>query len=237
MDNLLKVKYVIENGKKKNNFFYGSKFPSAKPYKTALHNHGNAEIHLAFAEDVICNIDGKEYKLNANDAILIPAGVFHYIEGNNLQEHFSFHVDADVKEVIKIEIPFSLCECFKTQWKNQKSLMNYIIFICNEFFELIPYDTSPNNDYKYLIGEFFVKNYQHNVCVADLAKLLHLSEMQTQRLVKKYTGRTFGENLRTYRMTIADYLSNTTDMTLEEISRYVGYASYNGFWKAQQKHK
>ena len=127
MDNLLKVKYVIENGKKKNNFFYGSKFPSAKPYKTALHNHGNAEIHLAFAEDVICNIDGKEYKLNANDAILIPAGVFHYIEGNNLQEHFSFHVDADVKEVIRIKIPFSLCECFKTQWKNQKSLMNVII--------------------------------------------------------------------------------------------------------------
>ena len=237
MKNLLKVKYVIENGKKKNNFFYGNKFPEERPYKTALHNHGNAEIHLAFSGKVICNIEGREYILYENDAILIPAGVFHYIEGDNLREHFSFHVDADVSEIIQKKIPFSLSECFVEQWKSGKPLMNYIIFICNEFFELITCETAPNNDYKYLIGEFFVKNYQKNVCVADLAKILYLSEMQTQRLVKKYTGRTFGENLRTYRMTIADYLSATTDMTLEEISRYVGYASYNGFWKAQQKSK
>ena len=49
MKNLLKVKYVIENGKKKNNFFYGTKFPDAIPYKTALHNHGNAEILFNFS--------------------------------------------------------------------------------------------------------------------------------------------------------------------------------------------
>ena len=237
MENLLKVKYVIETGKKKNSFFYGTKYPKKRPFKTALHNHGYAEIHLAFSDGDICNVQGKEYVLCAGDAILIPAGAFHYIKGNNLQNHFSFSVDADVSTVIKKKIPAVFSECFMECWKNEKPLMNYIIFICNEFFELITCETSPNNDYKYLIGEFFVKNYQHNVCVKDLAELLHLSEMQTQRLVKKYTGRTFGENLRIYRMTIADYLSKTTTMTLEEISRYVGYASYNGFWKAQQKHK
>lgn len=237
MKNIVEEIYMIENGKKKIKFFFGSSFPQPIPYKTALHNHGNAEIHMVFSGEVICNIQGENYILHGGDAILIPAGVFHYIKGDSLREHFSFQADVDASAVIQKSFPPSFFECFINCWESKKSLMNYIIFMCNEFFDLIACDVLPNNDYKYLIGEFFVKNYQHDVHISDLANVLHLSEMQTQRLVKKYTGKTFGENLRSYRMTIADYLSQTTQMTMAEISGYVGYASYNGFWKAQHKSK
>ena len=36
-------------------------------------------------------------------------------------------------------------------------------------------------------------------------------------------------------MNVAEHLSKTTDMTLEDISRYIGYKSYAGFWKAKKR--
>ena len=38
------------------------------------------------------------------------------------------------------------------------------------------------------------------------------------------------------RMNTAEHLHKTTDMSLTEISQYVGYKSYNGFWKAMKKY-
>ena len=110
-----------------------------------------------------------------------------------------------------------------------------LAYICNSLTGIVSYTMAENRDYKHEIGHFFDKRHNENVEVKHLANELHLSEMQTQRLVKKYTGMTFGENLRSYRMNVANYLAETTDMSLEEIAREVGYASYSGFWKARQK--
>ena len=87
------------------------------------------------------------------------------------------------------------------------------------------------------IREFFSLHYNKSIQLSDLAKELHLSNMQTQRIVKKYTDKTFGENLLIQRMTIAENLMETSDMSLLEISEYVGYHSYCGFWKAYKKYQ
>ena len=71
--------------------------------------------------------------------------------------------------------------------------------------------------------------------IADLARQLHFSEKHTARLVLKHTGQTFTQALTAQRMTIARHLAATTDMSLGDISRYVGYRSYSGFWKAYEK--
>ena len=69
----------------------------------------------------------------------------------------------------------------------------------------------------------------------DIANYLHLSERQSERLIIDYTGHSFRDELVATRMNMAKILFSTTDMSLSEISQYVGYKSYNGFWKAAKK--
>ena len=91
------------------------------------------------------------------------------------------------------------------------------------------------NDEGYIICEFFSNHYNGVIKVSDLAKTLGFSEKQTERLVLKFTGRTFKQELVSRRMEMARYLEKNTNMTMTEIALYVGYNSYNGFWKAYKK--
>jgi len=227
--------YYIENEKIKLKINHDGKLPPKIPASTPMHNHGNAEIHIVLINEITCVVNGEEYKLKVGDAIFIPAGTFHYVKSSDKRSAIAFQVDSDITEVMQKKFSQGFIDAFWETWKNGESITNYFVFICNEFFDFITRGEMVVDNYKYTIGEFFARNYNYDVRVSDLAKKLHLSEMQTQRLVKKYTGKTFVENLRAYRINVADYLMGTTDMTKEEISKYVGYASYNGFWKAQQK--
>ena len=91
-------------------------------------------------------------------------------------------------------------------------------------------------DYGFLIHEFFSLHYSEDLHLCDLAQFLHLSERQTERLVIEHTGNTFRNELTAIRMTIAKKLLTSSQMSLTEISQYVGYKSYAGFWKALNKY-
>ena len=71
--------------------------------------------------------------------------------------------------------------------------------------------------------------------MCDLAKILSLSDRQTERLVIKYMGKPFRGVLSDIRTEMAKRLMETTVMSMSEISRMVGYKSYAGFWKAMKK--
>ena len=73
--------------------------------------------------------------------------------------------------------------------------------------------------------------------IEDLAKELHLSTRQTERLVFANTGNTFGNELTLTRIAIAKHLIKTTDMKLSDVAEYVGYKSYAGFYKALNRDK
>ena len=81
-----------------------------------------------------------------------------------------------------------------------------------------------------------IHSHFNDVHLCDLARYLHLSERQSERAVIEYTGKTFRDALVEMRMNTAEHLHKTTDMSLTEISQYVGYKSYNGFWKAMKKY-
>ena len=90
-------------------------------------------------------------------------------------------------------------------------------------------------DYGFLIHEFFSIHYNEDIHLRDIANYLHLAERQSERLIIDYTGHSFRDELVATRMNMAKILFSTTDMSLSEISQYVGYKSYNGFWKAAKK--
>ena len=209
---------------------------------SAMHRHSFAEVQIVSGGKVKFAVDKQEYELKEG-AILIPANVFHHVNGEGAElKRISFLVDKEFKKVSCCEISGNIVSEFMSKLEKQKNVysfpgfMDYIVFIMGRLSENIPFEVSDTSDYKYVIGEFFAEKYNENLQISDLADELKLSKMQTQRLVKKYTGKTFGENLTAYRMETAEYLMKYSKMPMNKIAEYVGYESYGGFWKAYKKY-
>ena len=208
---------------------------------TPLHNHLYSEIHIVVEGEAVFTVEGVEYHVFSNQAIFIPSYRYHAVEATGEQiARIVFYAEHGTKDVVcKFIASDLIAEILKKiQEKADISLIyNHLFFILNELIALKELKICPLDDYKLQIREFFSLNYAKKITLHDLAKELHLSEMQTQRVIKKYTNKTFGENLLDQRMIVAENLMKTTEMPLSEIAEYVGYRSYCGFWKAYKKYK
>lgn len=208
---------------------------------TPVHNHVHCEIHVINKGEAAFLIEGKEYLVSEHHAILIPAPMYHAVTSKSDElERICFHGECDVDEVVVKPIAGDFIEDIATRIKNSKDMSvvyNHLFFILNELTDANRFKLTPVKDYTLQIREFFSLNYQKNVTISDLADALFLSNMQAQRVTKKYTGKTFGENLLLQRMIVAENLMKTSQMSLSEIAAYVGYNSYCGFWKAYKKYQ
>lgn len=222
--------FLSENYRESLNFD-NSEFPSY------LHKHNYAEIHMLSGGTAKCYVNGVTHTLCAGDVILIPAGHFHALEVEDRRLWDAFQVDVDAGQVQVKHFPPELIETLLQNWTRNEDVINYLVFLCNELTGQKDFCLEENRDPGYIISDFIDKNYYRPITLGDLAQTLHLSEMQTQRLVKKYTGKTFGKLLREYRIMIAAYLKESRQMTNEEIASYVGYSTYSGFWKACTREK
>lgn len=208
---------------------------------TAIHNHLHSEIHMIYKGEAKFVIDGVEHIVSENHAILIPPYLYHTVETKSFPlERICFHAECTAENVVVKSIPAGLIPEIAAKVQNDEdisAIYNYLFFVLSELTAQNIFKLSPVKDYTLQIREFFSLNYHRNIQLSDLAEELFLSTMQTQRVVKKYTGKTFGENLLQQRMTVAENLMQTTEMSLSEIAEYVGYHSYCGFWKAYKKYQ
>lgn len=206
------------------------------------HRHSYAEIHLVIDGEISYFIDKEVIKATAGSVIFIPSGVYHYTgESKGNLSYGAFQIDSDCKKTghEKLSVEF-LKEYFNEvqasgEHGNFAVLSATISYICSKVVEDINESAVEDCDYAYAINNFFGRYYNHEVTINELAKYLGLSEKQTTRLVRKYTGKTFGQNILEARMHTADYLCTNTDMPMAEIAQYVGYNSYGGFFKAREK--
>ena len=76
----------------------------------------------------------------------------------------------------------------------------------------------------------------NEISVDDIAKMLSLSTKQVNRIIKTHFNCTWSELLMKKRMTLARDLLENSDMTIEEVSEYVGYDSTRGFYSAFTKY-
>ena len=89
-----------------------------------------------------------------------------------------------------------------------------------------------------LIFEDAFSPIRHSSAVPTLKSVsekLHLSEKQTERMIKSFFGRSFGEQVSYMRMTRAKELLETTDMKVNAISSAVGYSVTRSFFGAFKK--
>lgn len=208
---------------------------------TAYHRHHYCEIHIIVSGEACFAMEDREWTAKESHAILIPAGRYHAVSmhGEN-PERIVFYADCDEGTEICKPIAHDLIQEIRSRVIGSgdvRNVYNHLFFILNELSQTRGYRLTHLKDDTIRIMEFFAHNYSRDIGLADLARELHLSEMQTQRVTKKCTGMTFGQNLLTQRMTVAENLMHHTEMSMQEISEYVGYRSYCGFWKAYRKYR
>lgn len=211
-----------------------------KNMTTIIHNHKYAEFHIVYGGKAKIFINDNEYVFSSGSVYSIPAGTYHcYIKAEPQTQIIAFQTDIALnafdrhsisETVIKEIINILKKEKFHSECSDISSLISFAV---SGFFQ--PAEIKKSSDYAIVIYEFISKNYNQNINISELAKKLYLSDKQTERLVKKHMGLTFKKAMVNYRMKIASFLEKNTDMSKAEISRYVGYSDYSGYWKAKKQ--
>lgn len=80
-------------------------------------------------------------------------------------------------------------------------------------------------------------NYMNNITPKELASLANISEYYFCHLFKKTTGKPLGEYINQVRVSKAEFLLRTTDMTVTEIALLTGFNTSNYFSRIYSKLK
>ena len=73
--------------------------------------------------------------------------------------------------------------------------------------------------------------YMHDLGSEEVAGYLYVSVRQLDRIVKKRYGRTLYRVIMDKRLSTAEQLLRTTDMTVEQVGNTVGFSSISGFYR------
>lgn len=208
-----------------------------------IHNHSYAEIHIILDGNAVFYVGNALYTLSRNECFIIPAGVYHCKKssGDSIR-HVAFQVTESVAEPASYRLSDGIvAELFNVfsrvaEGDDSTALSSLMSYVCSGFFGSSASKIKKMSDTSAIIREFISHNYSRDIHLTDLAEELHFSEKQTERLVKKHLGMTFKELLTDYRMTVADFLAKSTELSEREIAEYVGYSTYNGYWKAKKRY-
>ena len=207
-----------------------------------LHMHSYSEIHVFLGKAQFL-IDSEEHHVSGATLVVVPKGTYHNFFMSSSTRHSAFQIDLDAEAcVVKIsedlakEFFFELNRCIETE--NHSKISAFISFLCSYFYKGTKSErTKKITDYSFLINDFFSLRYTDDVKVSDLAEELCVSEKQAHRLVVRYMGRTFGQELTRRRMKAAEHLMKDGKISLTDIAESVGFQTYSGFWKAYKRYK
>lgn len=211
-----------------------------------LHKHLFVEMHIFLSGNAVMQCDNKDIILQEGDVLFIPANMLHkYRSFGENSKRISFLLDFNkcCNTPNKLSLPKALlpliCKEIQayTLTGRDSKLKALLSYICSD---VLTSETEkpkiPITSRELIIEDFFTKKYNSNATLDDLARELMLSHKQTEREVKRLTGNTFIEEMSKRKVEAAIMLSQTTSMSLTEISKLVGYTSYCGFYKAYKKY-
>jgi AraC-like DNA-binding protein len=80
--------------------------------------------------------------------------------------------------------------------------------------------------------EEYIREHYRTVTISELMEHFNYNEEFYNRIIKEYSGFTYSEYLRIFRMQMAEHLLKTSSMSVDEIADSVGYRSKGAFYKA-----
>jgi len=217
--------------------------PSTNAAVPNLHKHLYAEIIMMEAGSLNYQVGDQHFIVNTNEFLVIPSMVFHKpnIIGTETANMITIQIDYAFLEPavyssspgIFTELLTELKKTYQTGCCGRSSAyLSQILspLLCSNRQKLVPLQ-----DRRYIIHEYLSYHYAENITLSDVARELNLSVKHVARLIIKYTGNSFRQEIPRKRIEAAQYLQATADLSLEEIAEQVGYHSYSSFWKALRK--
>ena len=215
---------TVTVGNEQKTFYLQNGFYFRETNVSPIHKHYYTEVHTVTDGCISYTIDQKTYTLESGEILVIPPNALHSCSAiDSRAKHCSFMIDIPIKKVTKSKLSPETVKDFFDEIDVAEQKKDYAF--CAE--RIV--------DYSFIIEEYLKINYAKDIKLSDLAAELNLSEKHTERLIKKFTGNTFKQELSSIRIKTAQMLIASTDMTMTEISEYVGYNSYSGFYKAYKK--
>lgn len=232
--NGLKIKIYMQIG-----------FFNHREFYYPLHKHLFIETHIFLKGTAVIKCEEEDIILNEGDVLFIPPEMLHeYQLFSADSKRISFFIDCNnpSKKINKISLPKEILPLLCNEIQEYtlsgkdsklKALLSYIC--CDILIIEKAKKATPITNRELIIDDFFSQKYNLGVTLNDLAKELMLSPKQTEREVKRFTGNTFAKELSKRKLNAALILSQTTNLSLTQISELVGYSSYCGFYKAYKK--
>jgi AraC-like DNA-binding protein len=233
----------IHFGDKSYKVLFSNGFYISRNDCSTYHTHSSYREVIITLGDCEFVIDNKIYPLSGTNILVMPPKVFHKMLTVENVEVCTFFIDMEFDLTVR-SLPEELTRIFFNEARRVHETKDFSLIA--PYLSLIisilhSSDTSLEpervNDYAYLIDYFFNYYYMDDVSLETLANHLHVSVTHAHRLVRKYTGNTFIEELTYRRLKVSDFLINHRGMTHTEAAKAVGFGSYTAFWKARTKYK
>ena len=238
--------FIIDINGSEAKIYMQTGFFNHKDLCSPLHKHLFVEMHIFLSGNAVMQCDNKDIILKEGDVLFIPANMLHkYQSFGEDSKRISFLLDFNkcCNTPDKLSLPKALlpliCKEIQayTLTGRDSKLKALLSYICSDFLTAEAEKPKiPITNRELIVEDFFTKKYSSSATLVDLAHELMLSCKQTEREVKRLTGNTFIEEMSKRKVEAAIMLSQTTSLSLAEISKLVGYTSYCGFYKAYKKY-
>lgn len=151
----------------------------------------------------------------------------------NMQNYYTF---ADRHKCCKIVIEIETELKNKDIGWNMKVLNLYLQFIINalrniSFAPPYPPYSRKNVNSAIEISKYMHKHFHEDITLQRIANDLNMTTRNVSRLFKDYFGTTLGKALSRFRFNHAKYYIATTDYSIEEIAKLVGFKSARTLFK------
>ena len=242
--------FVISVNGEERKFFLQLGFYMHTRYKNLdFHIHSYEEIHIFLGCTAELITPTATKMLREGEVAIIPRETLHAyrMSGEEGSLHMTFQIDLPTKDLSIASFPVDFIRSMLTEaakmsleedGQDYSRVALYLAFIAGHFSKMKICSPKPVRDHAFIIREYIGYNYAKPIALEHIAKELCVSKKQAERLIERYTGKTFLELLTSERMRAAEqYLSLDEHIPLTKIAPLVGYQSYSGFYKAYKKYR
>ncbi len=207
------------------------------------------ELTFVLNGSLVYYVNGKKVIVETGDSIFLrPNDIrsreqsktpVHYVSFNffaDFADSFPFEqickkcVNEDIKRLISVYHPNHLSDKFHDKEKCQ-NILNYILLELYDMQRL-----KCKNEHIMKMIKFIDEHITERLSLKDIAEYFHLSKEYTSYIFKRETGKQLVSYINEQKALLAKKIIQNEEMTLTELSYYLGFENYDYFSKIFKKY-
>ena len=207
---------------------------------------GTRHAIQAFADDIIVlnylirssTFEKAFFSILSSNSILAEffRHIFYSDKGNSYLQ-FSTGDDGEIRFFLARIYEESRAEAhYKNEMMNAMLTMFFLVLMRkHEDHVILPPEGGEQSENPVSIFRYMQENYK-TLTLAGMSEHFHYSERHMKRIIKKYTGHSFSENILGIRMSQAKHLLTKTALPVAQVAAQVGYSDVSSFRYAFKKY-